>query len=121
MEANVDKCLALCQTLVESNHQFTFALTIGKDKFSFSTYDQPREGSACKGRDLKKAATQQQNRRGRRAADPAVKQLKAAHDAAARAEEAAASAQVQSPAARPEMGGAAGPARPGAAARRRPS
>jgi hypothetical protein len=107
MEDNVDKCLAFCQALVASNHHFTFALNIGKDTFSFSTYNQPRKGSACMGRDLKKAATRQQRRRERRAADPAVKQKAADHCAAAAAEKAAA----EQAAAQPEMGGAAGPAR----------
>jgi hypothetical protein len=108
MEANVDKCLALCQTLAGSNHQFTFTLTIGKDTLSFSTYDQPCKGSACKGRDLKKAAPQQQRRRDRRAADPAVQQKAAAYVAAATAGQAAAGAPAQNPAPRPEMGGVAG-------------
>jgi hypothetical protein len=102
MEGNVDKCLAFCQALVASNHQFTFALNIGKDTFSFSTYDLAR--------DLKKAAPKPKNRRDRRAVDPAVKQKAAIYAAAASAEQAAAGAPVQSPAARPEMGGAAGPA-----------
>jgi hypothetical protein len=66
MEENLDKCLAFCQALVVSNHQFTFALTIGKDNtFSFSTHDRDHN--------LKKAA-RPQSRRERRAADPAVKQ-----------------------------------------------
>jgi hypothetical protein len=121
MEANVDKCLALCQSLVEANHQFTFALTIGKDTLSFSTYDQPCKGSACKDRDLKKAAPLQQRRRDRRAADPAVQQKAATYAAAASAGEAVAGAPVQSPAPRPEMGGAAGPARtPAEEAKREP-
>jgi hypothetical protein len=109
MEANVDKCLAFCQELASSNQKFTFALTMGKDKFFFSTSNQRREAPA-KGSDLKKAAPRQQGRRERRAADPAVKQRKATHDAAA-AEEATAGAPGQSPAHQPEMGGAAGPAR----------
>jgi hypothetical protein len=120
MEANVDKCLALCQTLVEASHQFTFTLTIGKDTLSFSTYDQPCKGSACKDRDLKKAAPLQQRRRDRRAADPAVQQKAATYAAAAG--QAAVGAPAQSLAPLPEMGGAAGPARPTAEeARREPS
>lgn len=119
MQANVDKCLALCQTLAESNHQFTFTLTIDKDTLSFSTYDQPCKGSACKGGDLKKAAPRQQRRRARRAADPVVQQKAAAYAAAATAGQAAAGAPVQSLAALPEMGGAAGPARAAAEEARR--
>ena len=107
MEATVDKCMAFCQELSSSNQKFTFALTMGKDKFFFSTFNQRREAPA-KGSDLKKAAPRQQSRRERRAADPAVKQRKATHDAAA-AEEATAGAPGQSPAPQPEMGGAAGP------------
>jgi hypothetical protein len=114
MEGNVDKCLAFCQALVASNHQFTFTLNIGKDNaFSFSTYDLAR--------DLKKAAPKPQNRRDRRASNPAVKQKAAAYAAAASAGQAAAGAPVQSPAAWPEMGGAAGPARaPAEEAKREP-
>jgi hypothetical protein len=117
---------------VASNHQFTFALNIGKDTFSFSTYDQPHKGPACMGRDLKKAVPRQQRRRERRAADPAVKQKKAAHAEQAAAEQAAAEqaaaeqaaaeqaaaeqadaeqAAAEQAAAQPDMGGAAGQAR----------
>ena len=103
----MDKCQAFCRALVISNHQFTFALTIGMDTFSFTTYDQPRKGSTCKGRDLKKAAARQQRRRDRRATDPVVKQKKAAHASAAAAEQAVAGAPVQSPTPRP---GEEGPA-----------
>jgi hypothetical protein len=86
MEGNLDKCLAFCQALVASNHQFTFALTIGKDNtFSFSTND--------RGNDLKKAAPRQQSRRERRAVDPAVKQKATAHRAKVAAEKAAADAE----------------------------
>ena len=90
MQANVDKCLAFCQTLVVANRKFTFTLTIDKDTLSFSTYDQPCKGSACKGGDLKKAAPRQQRRRARRAADPAVQQKAAAHAVKAAGEKAAA-------------------------------
>ncbi len=105
----MDKCLAFCQALVGGNHKFSFTLTIGKDIFSYTTNDQRREASAGQGSDLKKAAPLKQNRRWKRAADPAVKLRKAAHDAAARAEEAAAGA-VQGPTAQSEMGWVAGPA-----------
>ena len=92
MEGKVDKYLAFFQSLVASNHQFTFTLNIGKDNaFSFSTYDLSH--------DLKKAAPKPQSRKDRRASNPA---------AAALAGQAAASAPVQSPTARPEMGGVAG-------------
>jgi hypothetical protein len=64
MQANVDKCLAFCKTLVEANHKFTFTLTIDKDNLSFSTYDQPCKGSACKGRDLKTRAAAEEAKRG---------------------------------------------------------
>ena len=127
MEGNLDKCLAFCQALVVSNHQFTFALTIGKDNtFSFSTYDQ--------GRDLKKAAPRPQSRRERRAVDPAVKQKATAYKAKVAAEKVAAEKAAAGKAAPdaeqvtetaenaenaetvpettdpPDMGGAAGPA-----------
>jgi hypothetical protein len=39
--------------VTRANHQFTFSLTIGKDTLSFSTYDQPCKGYACKGSDLR--------------------------------------------------------------------
>jgi len=36
---NVDKCPAFCQAVATDNHKFSFALTIGKDTFSFTTND----------------------------------------------------------------------------------
>ena len=36
MELAVDKCLAFCQALTQSDHKFTLNLSIGKDKLFFS-------------------------------------------------------------------------------------
>jgi hypothetical protein len=92
MKATVDSCLAVCQALTKDNKKFTFSLTMGKNRFYFSTSDQRRKVPARQDVDLKKAASSRQRRREVRAADPAVRQKAADHAAAAAVEAAARSA-----------------------------
>ena len=42
----VEKCLASCQGLVNSNHQFTLKLSLGKDNFDFQNKELVK--SSCK-------------------------------------------------------------------------
>jgi hypothetical protein len=102
MEATVDKCLAFCQALANTKQKFSFALTIGKDNFCFSTFNQHCNVPVVRGPDLKKAIPSRQKRRERRAVDPAVRQKAAVHAAAAKAaaEEAAAEVAAEEASAR---------------------
>ena len=79
METSVDKCLAFCQSLAMSGQKFSFTLSIGKDKFSFTNKE--LGPSSC----LKKKSPSQIRRELRRkeerslkkAAEPAEKVVEA--------------------------------------------
>ena len=67
METSVDKCLAFCQSLAMSGQKFSFTLSIGKDKFSFTNKE--LGPSSC----LKKKSPSQIRREMRRKEERSLK------------------------------------------------
>ena len=81
MEASVDKCLAFCQSLAMSGQKFSFALSIGKDNFSFSNNKELGSSSCVKKKKSPSQIRREQRRKEERTlkanAGPTEKAVKA--------------------------------------------
>ena len=73
----VEKCLAFCQALTNSNKQFSFSLTMGKDTFNFSRAELDKSSSG-----KKKKSPSQLRREERRKEDRKRAATEAQEDAA---------------------------------------
>lgn len=64
----VEKCLAFCQGLVNSNHQFTLKLSLGKDNFEFQNKELVKSSCTRKKKSPSQLRREQKRRDNRKAA-----------------------------------------------------